>query len=68
MPFKSKAQMGWMFAAEKRGEVKKGTARRWAHHTPNIKKLPEKVNKKSLSMALHNISKKRRRAMHKATQ
>ena len=59
--------MRWMFAAERRDEVKKGTARRWVHHTPSIKKLPEKVNKKSLSMALHNIS-KRRRATHKATQ
>ena len=59
--------MRWMFAAEKRGEVKKEMAKRWAHHTPNIKKLPEKVNKKSLSMALQNIS-KRRRATHKATQ
>jgi len=42
MPFKSKAQMRWMFAAERRGEVPKGTARRWARHTSNIKSLPEK--------------------------
>jgi len=34
------------FAMEKRGELKKGTARRWAHHTPNIKKLPERVRKR----------------------
>ena len=67
MPFKSKAQMGLFFAKEKRGELPKGTAKRWAHHTPSIKKLPEKVNKKSLSMALQNIS-KRRSATHKATQ
>ena len=46
MPFKSKAQQKWMFAAEARGEVKKGTAERWAKHTPNIKTLPEKKKKK----------------------
>lgn len=41
MPFKSKAQQRFMFAAEDRGEVPEGTAERWAHHTKNIKKLPE---------------------------
>jgi len=45
MPFKSEAQRKWMFAAEDRGEVPKGTAERWAKHTPNIKNLPEKVKK-----------------------
>lgn len=43
MPFKSKAQQRWMFAAESRGELPKGTAKDWAHHTPNIKKLPERI-------------------------
>lgn len=42
MPFKSKAQQRFMFAAEGRGDIPKGTAKRWADHTPNIKKLPEK--------------------------
>ncbi len=42
MPFKSKAQQRWMFAAEDRGEVPKGTAERWADHTPDMKELPEK--------------------------
>lgn len=46
MPFKSKAQQRFMFAAESRGELPKGTAERWADHTPNIKKLPEKVRHK----------------------
>ena len=46
MPFKSKAQQKWMIAAEARGEVKKGTAKRWAKHTPNIKALPKKIKKK----------------------
>lgn len=35
-----------MFAAEARGELPKGTAREWAHATPDIKKLPERVRKK----------------------
>lgn len=42
MPFKSKAQQRFMFAAEGRGEVPKGTAERWAKHTPDIKALPER--------------------------
>lgn len=46
MPFKSKSQQKWMFAAEARGEIKKGTAKRWAKHTPSIKELPEKAKKK----------------------
>lgn len=45
MPFKSKAQQRFMFAAEARGELARGTARRWAKHTDNIKKLPEHVKK-----------------------
>jgi hypothetical protein len=32
-----------MFAAEARGEVPEGTARRWQRETPKGKKLPEKV-------------------------
>lgn len=46
MPFKSKRQQRFMFAAEARGEVPKGTAKRWAEHTPSIKKLPERVRTK----------------------
>jgi hypothetical protein len=46
MPFRSKAQQRFMFAAESRGELPKGTAKRWAHHTDDIKHLPEKVKKK----------------------
>jgi hypothetical protein len=45
MAFKSKSQSKWMFAAEKRGDVKKGEAEKWAHETPNMKSLPEKVKK-----------------------
>ena len=47
MPFKSKAQQRFMFAAEERGDVPKGTAEEWAHKTKNIKKLPEHKKKAS---------------------
>lgn len=52
MPFKSKAQQRWMFAAEARGELPKGTAREWADHTPNIKDLPERIKKKKRKKAM----------------
>lgn len=45
MPFKSEAQRRWMHAAEARGEVPKGTASRWEHHTKDKKNLPEHVSK-----------------------
>lgn len=45
MPFKSKSQQRFMFAAESRGDLPKGTAKRWAEHTPDIGKLPEKKHK-----------------------
>lgn len=48
MPYKSKSQMRAFFAKEERGELPKGTAERWAHHTKDIKALPEKVKKASL--------------------
>ena len=47
MPFKSKAQQKFMFAAEARGDIPKGTAERWAHETPNIKSLPARKKKPS---------------------
>ena len=45
MPFKSEAQRRFMFAAEARGEVPKGTASRWARHTKD-KDLPEYASDK----------------------
>jgi len=39
-----------MFAAESRGELPKGTARRWAHETKDIKKLPERKHKKEAAL------------------
>jgi len=47
MPFQSKAQQRFMFAAESRGDLKKGTAERWAKETPSIKALPERKKKAS---------------------
>jgi hypothetical protein len=43
VPYKSKSQERFFFAAEARGDMPKGTARRWAHHTKSIKALPEHV-------------------------
>lgn len=45
-PYASKSQQRFMFAAEARGDVPKGTAKRWAHETPDIKSLSEKKRKK----------------------
>lgn len=42
IPFQSKSQVRAFFAKEKDGELPKGTAKRWAHHTKDIKGLPEK--------------------------
>lgn len=36
--------MRYFFAAEERGELPKGTAKRWAEETKNIKSLPERVS------------------------
>lgn len=41
MPFKSRSQARFMFAAQARGDLKPGTAEEWAHATPSIKKLPD---------------------------
>lgn len=43
MPFKSKSQQRYMFAAESRGDIEPGTAERWAKDTKDIKHLPEKA-------------------------
>ena len=40
MPFKSKAQQGFMFANMPK------TANKWAKETPNMKSLPKKVASK----------------------
>jgi len=45
MPFKSKAQLRKFAAMERRGEIPKGTFKRWLEETPNVKKLPERASK-----------------------
>jgi hypothetical protein len=40
MPFKSKAQQRFMFAKMPK------VAKRWAKHTPSIKRLPKRKGKK----------------------
>lgn len=41
-----------MFAAESQGKLKPGTARKWAHETKDMKKLPEHVKKAAFEAAL----------------
>lgn len=43
MPLKSKSQMRFLFAAQARGEIPKGTAEKFVKETPKSKlaKLPE---------------------------
>lgn len=43
MPFRSRKQLRYMAAAERRGELPKGTFQKWKEHTRDIKSLPEKV-------------------------
>lgn len=58
MPFKSEAQRRWMFAAEARGEVEEGTAKRWAKHTKD-KDLPEYAPEKD-QLKLRKLRKAKR--------
>lgn len=47
MPFTSKSQQRYMFAAASRGEIPKKTVMEFAHATPSIKELPETVHSKA---------------------
>ena len=47
MPYKSKSQERLFFSKESKGELPKGTAKRWARHTPDQKSLPEHVKKEA---------------------
>jgi hypothetical protein len=42
----SKAQQRWFFAAERRGQLKKGTAKRHARKGKAFKKLPGRKRRK----------------------
>jgi hypothetical protein len=46
MPYRSNSQRRYFYAAEKRGELPKGTAAEWEAHTPKNKKLPERLHAK----------------------
>ena len=54
MPFKSKSQQRLFFAKEARHELPKGTAKRWAHETKNIKRLPERKKKRKSAKRRHS--------------
>jgi hypothetical protein len=47
VPFRSKAQQRFMFAAEARGDLKPGTAMEFAHATPSMSRLPQHVGDKA---------------------
>ena len=51
MPYKSKNQQRFMYAAEERGDVEEGTASRWSKETKDIKGLPERVKAKKAAYA-----------------
>ena len=51
MPFKSKAQQRYMYAAEERGDVEPGTAARWSKETKDVKGLSERVKAKKAAYA-----------------
>ena len=65
MPFKSKAQQRKMFSMEERGEVKKGTAKRWAKHTPNMKTLPAKAGNPVHSPCMTNCGEAAKETFYK---
>ena len=43
------------FAKERKGDLPKGTAARWADETPDIKKLPERVKTSSFNITDHFV-------------
>lgn len=51
MPYKSKAQQRFMYAAEAKGDVESGTASRWSKETKDVKGLPERVKAKKAAYA-----------------
>jgi hypothetical protein len=47
MPFKSKAQLRKFGVLLKQGKITKQEFEKWVLHTPNIKKLPQRVGSKN---------------------
>jgi len=60
VPLKSKAQMRYLFAAEKRGEVPKGTAEKFVAETPKakLKRLPEYKRQDEKTLRKYSKAKK----------
>lgn len=46
MPFRSKAQIRKFRMMEAQGALPKGTTARWLRHTPNPKRLPNRVKRR----------------------
>lgn len=60
MPLKSRAQMKYLFAAQARGEVPKGTAEKFVAETPKskLKRLPEYKREDEKTMRKYSKAKK----------
>lgn len=60
MPLKSRAQMRYLFAAQSRGEVPKGTAEKFVKETPKSKlaKLPEYKRQDEKTLRKYSKAKK----------
>lgn len=60
MPLKSKAQMRFLFAAQKRKEIPEGTAEKFVAETPKskLKKLPEYKRQDEKTMRKYGRAKK----------
>lgn len=66
MPFDSKAQQRYLYAAEARGEVPKGTADKKGEGT-NYKRIPEKVRKEA-ALILDRLQKRANQGTNTATR
>jgi len=66
MPFDSKAQQRYLYAAEARGEVPKGTAKKKGEDT-NYKRIPEKVRKEA-ALILDRLEKRANQGTNTATR
>jgi len=60
VPIKSKAQMRYLFSAQERGEIPKGTAEKFVKETPKSKlaKLPEYKKQDEKTMRKYAKAKK----------
>ena len=63
MPLKSKAQMRYLFAAQKRKEIPEGTAEKFVAETPKgkLKRLPEYKREDEKTMRKYSKAKKSKR-------